>query len=180
MSGKTLTTAWIVQSVLHKGRRCIFCVHRAELVTQTSKAFSRLGIDHGFITSGEDYDAEKIVHIAGIDTLRRRLEDIVPPNLLICDEGHRYMADSYKKVVDYWPEAKKLIITATPERTDGRGLKHIAQKLVVGKSPRWLIENGFLSPYRVFAPSDPDLTGIKTTGGDYQIDQLAATMDIPS
>ena len=176
-SGKTLTTASIVKSVLQKNKRCIFCVHRIELVTQTSAAFNKLGIEHGFIASGEDYDESKLVHIAGIDTLRRRLEEIVPPDLLICDEGHRYMAESYKKVVDYWPTAKKLIITATPERTDGRGLKHIAQKLVVGKTPRWLIEQGFLSPYRVFAPADPDLSGIKTTGGDYQVDQLAAAMN---
>jgi len=176
-SGKTLTTAWIVKSVLERKKRCIFCVHRQELVTQTSAAFDKMGIEHGFITSDKDYDAEKFVHIAGIDTLRRRLDETVPPDLLICDEGHRYMADSYKKVVDYWPSAKKLIITATPERTDGRGLKHIAQKLVVGKSPQWLIDEGFLSPYRVFAPSDPDLSGIKTTAGDYQVDQLAAAMN---
>lgn len=179
-SGKTLTTAWIVQSVLQNGKRCIFCVHRMELVSQTSLAFGKLGIEHGFITSNTDYDETKLVHIAGIDTLRRRLDEVVPPDLLICDEGHRYMAGSYKKVVDYWPNAKKLIITATPERLDGRGLKHIAQKLVVGKTPRWLIDNGFLSPYRVFAPNTPDLTGIKTTGGDYQIDQLATAMNTSS
>src|ERR1035437_8827725 len=136
-SGKTLTTAWIVQAVLQNGQRRIFCVHRQELVTQTSAAFDKLGIEHGFITSGSDYDETKLVHIAGIDTLRRRLEEVIPPDLLICDEGHRYMAESYKKVVDYWPTARKLIITATPERLDGKGLKHIAQSMVVGKSPRW-------------------------------------------
>ena len=179
-SGKTLTTAWIVQQVLQGGRRCIFCVHRMELVSQTSAAFDKLGIEHGFITSKEDYDETKFVHIAGIDTLRRRLKEVIPPDLLICDEGHRYMADSYKRVVDYWPNAKKLIITATPERLDGRGLKHIAQKLVVGKTPRWLIDNGFLSPYRVFAPSTPDLSSVKTTAGDYQIDQLATAMNTSS
>ena len=179
-SGKTLTTAWIVRSVLQKNKRCIFCVHRIELVGQTSRAFDKVGIEHGFITSGEDYDDTKLVHIAGIDTLRRRLPEIIPPDLLICDEGHRYMADSYKKVVDFWPECKKLIITATPERTDGKGLKHIAQKLVLGKTPQWLIANGYLSPYRVFAPSEPDVTNIKTTAGDYNTGQLADVMDKPS
>lgn len=176
-SGKTLTTAYIVNSAMQKGKRCIFCVHRIELVRQTSTAFDKVGIAHGFITAAEDYDSTCLVHIAGIDTLRRRLEEVLAPDLLICDEGHRYMADSYKKVVDYWPNAKKLIITATPERLDGRGLKHIAQTLVLGKTPRWLIDEGYLSPYRVFAPSEPDLKDVKTVAGDYNVNQLAYAMD---
>jgi superfamily II DNA or RNA helicase len=175
--GKTLTTGYIVKSAIEKGRRAIFCVHRIELVNQTSAAFNKLDIPHGFITAQDDYDSSKLVHIASIDTLRRRLDDVIQPDLLIIDEAHRAMAETWQKVINHWPNAKKLLITATPERLDGKGLKHVAQDLVLGKSTRWLIDHGYLTMPRSFAPSEPDLTGVKTTAGDYKIDDLAMVMD---
>ena len=174
--GKTFTTAFILDSAIKKGRRCIFCVHRIELLRQTSVAFDKVGIEHGYIAATEDYDASKLVHIASIDTLRNRLDDIKVPDFIVIDEAHRAMCDSWQKVINYYPTAKKLLITATPERLDGRGLKHVAQDIVLGKQTRWLIDNGFLSKYRVFAPSKPDLTNVKTTAGDYNNAQLAAAM----
>lgn len=176
-SGKTLTTAWIVDSVRKKEKRCIFCVHRIELLHQTSKSFTSLGIPHGFIASSEDYDPNQLTHIAGIDTLRRRMDQVVEPDLLVIDEAGHAMSETWQKVINYWPKAKKLLITATPERLDGKGLRHVAQSMVIGKSPRWLIDEGYLSPYRVFAPAAPDLSGVKITGGDYSSAQLAIVMD---
>ena len=172
--GKTITTAWIIQNA--KGR-CIFCVHRIELLYQTSDTFKRMGIDHGFIAASEDYDPALRVHIASIDTLQRRLDDVVAPDLLVIDEAHRAMADGWRKVANYWPDAHRLLITATPERLDGRGLKHVAEVMVCGKSPRWLTEHGFLAPCRIFSPAVPDMAGIQTRGGDYAQEQLAAMMD---
>lgn len=176
--GKTLTTAYIIHNAMLKGKRAIFCVHRIELLEQTSRAFKKMGIEHGFIQSGRDYEPEYLVHIASIQTLVNRLEEITPPDFLVIDESHRAMADTYKKVIEFWPEAKKLLITATPERLDRRGLKHVAQDMVLGKSPRWLIEQGYLSPYRIFStPSVPDLSKVKTTAGEYNNAQLADIMN---
>ena len=172
--GKTITTAWIIQNA--KGR-CIFCVHRIELLYQTSDTFKRMGIDHGFIAASEDYDPDLRVHIASIDTLQRRLDDVAAPDLLVIDEAHRAMADGWRKVANHWPDAHRLLITATPERLDGRGLKHVAEVMVCGKSPRWLTEHGFLAPCRIFSPAVPDMAGIQTRGGDYAQEQLAAMMD---
>ena len=175
--GKTLTTAWIINSARQKNRRSIFCVHRIELLWQTSAAFEKVGIPHGFIASGMDYDPKCLTHIASIETLKRRLDVVEEPDLLVVDEAGHAMSDGWQKVINYWPKAKKLLITATPERLDGRGLKHVAQELVLGKTPRWLTENGYLAPSRVFAPDGPDLTGVKTLGGDYANNQLAEAMD---
>ena len=155
----------------------IFSVHRRELMAQTSRAFDKMDIPHGFIAAGEDYDSAQLVHIASIDTLQRRLKDVLPPDLLIIDESHRAMAEGWKKVILHWPDAKKVLITATPERLDGKGLRHVAQALVCGVTPKELIEDGYLSPYKIFAPNQPNLSKVKTIGGDYAIDALAAAMD---
>ena len=119
-AGKTLTTAWIIARMAERGKRCIFSVHRNELLYQTSKAFQKLNIAHGFIAAGEDYDEKHLCHIASIDTLRRRLDIVKAPDMLVIDEAHRAPAESWKKVIQYYTGAKKLLITATPERLDGK------------------------------------------------------------
>ena len=176
--GKTLTTGWMLARATEKGKRSIFCVHRVELLYQTSAAFKKLDIPHGFIAASEDYDPEIKTHIASIDTLRRRLDLVAAPDFLVIDEAHHGMSQSWQKVITFWPNAKKLLITATPERLDGKGLKHIANALVTGVTTRWLIENGFLAPFKIWSSGvKPELSGVRTTGGDYNVGDLAQAMD---
>lgn len=175
--GKTLSVAWMIKAASERGNRCIFTVHRRELLEQTVKTFQRMEIPHGVIASGEGYDTAPLVHIASIDTLRRRLDDVLEPAFIVVDEAHHSPSNSWSKVIRYWPNTKKLLITATPERLDGAGLKHLASFMTVGKSPRWLIDNGFLSDFVCYAPASPSLKGVKTTAGDYNIGQLAEAMD---
>ena len=73
------------------------------------------------------------------------------------------------------PNAKGLGVTATPIRADGKGLgRHahgVMDTIVEGPSMRWLIDNGFLSDYRIFAPpSDLDIESIPVSEstGDYK------------
>jgi superfamily II DNA or RNA helicase len=67
-------------------------------------------------------------------------------------------------------------LSATPW-TKGLG-KHY-DDLIIGATTRQLIREGYLSPFRVFAPSHPDLTGVRTVAGDYAEDELAEAMDKP-
>ena len=67
------------------------------------------------------------------------------------------------------------------ERLDGKGLCHVAQSLVTGVNTRWLIDNGFLAPYKIYtSPQKLELKGVRTTGGDYNTGDLAAAMDKPT
>lgn len=177
-AGKTLTTGWMLARAAEKGARSIFCVHRIELMGQTSAAFKTLGINHGFIAAKEDYDPKIKTHIASIDTLRRRLDKIEQPDFLVIDEAQHAVSESWKSVINAFPNAKKLLITATPERLDGKGLKSVADTLVIGVRPRWLIDNGFLSQFRIWSTNIyPDLSGVRTTCGDYNAGDLAGAMN---
>src|SRR5690606_6245781 len=113
-------------------------------------------------------------------TIVRRLSDLPPPSLIVFDECHHIGAASWESIFDAFPEAKVLGLTATPWRLDGQGLGRWFSHMVSGPTVTDLIENGSLSPYRLFAPAIPDLSDVKTAAGDYQRGALAKAMDKPA
>lgn len=179
--GKTVVSAYIAQSAMAKGRRVIFSVHRQELISQTSKTFRAFSIPHGFIAAGMPYNGRELVHIASIDTLRNRLHAIQAPDLFVIDEAHLAMAKGWKKVTDHFKAAGAKVLgnSGSPQRLDGKPLADLFDTLVEGPPVRWLMDNGHLSEYRYFAPSMPDLSGVKKRMGDFAKDQLGEAMDRP-
>ena len=110
-AGKTIMTGSLIKKFYDAGKRVIFFVHRQELIEQTSKAFTALGIEHGIISAGrkikvsqEDRNKPdyKLVQIASVQTLVRRINSIPEPDLLVCDECHHILANSYKKIIEHW------------------------------------------------------------------------------
>lgn len=87
---------------------------------------------------------------------------------------HCLPQNKWGKVIDMFPNAKGLGVTATPERADGKGLDGIFNALVTGPTMRELIDDGYLADYRIFAPpSDLDLTPVRTAAdGDYNREDL--------
>ena len=152
-SGKTVMTGWMIREALKKGNRAIFFVHRKELIEQTAKTFNALEIPFGVISAGFDMNLNLPVQIASVQTLARRLDKILPPNFLICDECHHILADTYKKILDAFPNAFLLGVTATPERMGGITLVDAFDSLVQSLDVDDLIARGNLSPFKYFAPA---------------------------
>ena len=177
--GKTICAAHIVDAGLAKSSNIIFTVHRRELIKQTMDAFDTCGIPYGVISAGFKYDPFKSVQIASIDTLKKRLELIPEPDLMIIDECHHCASSGWASVVSHYDKCKILGLTATPWRLDGRGLKDFFGAIVHGPEAQWLIDNKFLSPFRAFAPSAPDLSNVHTKMGDYDIHEIEEQMDTP-
>jgi len=124
----------------------------------------------------------ELVQVASIQTLsaravRRDVMQLPNADLVIVDEAHHALAESYREIARRYPDATLLGLTATPCRGDGRGLGSDFQGLIEGPQVRELIKSTVLVPTRVYAPCDPDLKGVKTTAGDYNLSQLAARMD---
>lgn len=93
---------------------------------------------------------------------------------------HRSLARSYVDVVNYYPNAVHLGLTATPYRADGKGLGDVYEEIVVVSSPRELIEEGFLVEPRVLSVPEnqlPDLSKVKTRAGDYNAEQLGEAVN---
>ena len=177
--GKTAITVYMMGSAAKRGVASMFIVHQGELLRQTSRALWRQQLDHGVIAAG--YSRSKMpVQVASIQTLIRRLDDYPAPGLIIIDEAHRAAANSYRKVLEAYPKAMVVGLTATPQRTDGQGLGDLFGDLVLGPTPRELIDHPeqYLCDYEIFAPPSPvDVSNVKKRGGDYDKGELMEAMD---
>jgi DNA repair protein RadD len=134
------------------------------------------GLEYGIIAAGHPANNAP-VQIASVMTLVRRLGAVGEFALVICDEAHHAIAQSWQKIFQAFADARFLGVTATPQRLDGRGLDDLFDELVMGPSVKELVDAGFLSPAVTFAPPvGPDLRGIRTRAGDFAQEALAARM----
>jgi superfamily II DNA or RNA helicase len=179
--GKTCIIAAISANAAARGRHVLILVHRRELIHQTSSKLAWVGLDHGIIAAGIP-PSDHAVQIASVQTLARRLSRLNwQPTLIIIDEAHHATAGQWARILDHWPDAYRLGVTATPCRLDGCGLRGTFDTMVLGPSVADLIFTGYLSPARIYAPPVvADLQGIRSRGGDYANDQAAAAMDRPT
>ncbi len=175
--GKTVVFSEITRRTLARGKRIVLLAHRIEIVEQISRALTSLGVPHSWVAPGRPM-FEMPVMVAMVQSLARRLDRVREPDLLVIDEAHHATAGSYKIISDAWSKTYVLGVTATPARTDGRGLGECFGKMVLGPHMRELITRGYLSDYTYLAPPQrADLSGIATRAGDYAKDQMAAAMD---
>lgn len=177
--GKTVVAAYIALSSQQKNKRVLFTVHRRDLIKQTMRTFSQFGINFGIIAAGFTPNYQAPVQIASIDSLKRRLKLIPHQDLVVPDECHFSGSAGWSFVINHFKEcgSKILGLTATPWRLDGKGLGDHFDVIVEGPSMRWLIKEGYLSDYEMYAPNVPNMSGIHTRMGDFATKETEAVMD---
>jgi superfamily II DNA or RNA helicase len=177
-SGKTVMAALMQSTAAARGFSSWFMCDRDFLVEQTSRTFNDCGLGFSYIASGRAYNPYRSVQICSVQTLAKRIDRYQPPKLLIVDETHHIVSGSWFKIFKAMaPETKIIGLTATLGRLDGRGLDEVYEDVILGPSEAWLIESGFLSSYKAYAPSQPDLGNVHMRAGDYAVDELADVMD---
>lgn len=173
-AGKTRVAAEIINLALAKRKRAIFTVPRIALIDQTVDAFLHEGIAEVGVMQGihELTDHTRPCQVASVQTLQRR--EIPEADLVVIDEAHlgfdfvrKWMADPA------WAKVPFIGLSATPW---ARGMGQYWDDLVHGPPMQQLIDAGHLSPFRIFAPSVPDLAGVKVIAGDYAEEQLSKIM----
>lgn len=173
-AGKTVLFSYMAGRA---SERTYIIAHRQELLDQISNTLSAFDVPHGFIAAGYPATRDR-VQVCSVQTLVNR--HTPPPGLVIIDEAHHATSKSYITLLAKWDQARAIGVTATPERLDGRGLGDVFDELVLGPSVADLISSGNLVPYRIYAPSRPDLTGVKRVAGDYARGELAGAVDRPT
>jgi DNA repair protein RadD len=180
-AGKTIIAAAIIKDAVAKGQRVLVLAHTREIIKQTSAKLFEHGISHGNIQAGFMLRPDEPVQVASIQTLWSRMRtkrmELPPADYLIIDEAHHCPANTYRKIIDAYPKAILIGLTATPCRGDGRGLGGIFDVIVECPQVAELIAQKHLVRTRVFAPVKPDLRGVETRTGDYVESQLAERMD---
>jgi DNA repair protein RadD len=181
-AGKTVVFSFIVTEAVKRGAPVLIVAHRRELINQTVAKVIAAGVPRREIgvIMGDDprRNARALVQIASIDTLRNKPTP-PPASVLIIDEAHRALSNSYVQLSAQYPKAIKLGFTATPWRLDGKGLGRMYRRLVIVATVQELIDEGFLVQPRVFThPSKPDLSKVRiASGGDYDEEELAKAVD---
>ena len=177
-AGKTIVAAAIVQSAIERGSRVLFLAHRKELIDQASTKMDAFDLDHGIIMAQHwRRRPHCLLQIASVQTLRRR--ELPTADLIIIDEAHLSLAKSYTDIIDAYPRAVVIGLTATPIRADGKPLGAVYHDIISVSSILELIDLGFLVLPRHFAPSMPDLSAVAMKGNDYDEAQLADATDKP-
>lgn len=148
-AGKSVIISEIAKLTTRKGNHVLFLVHRRELIDQIQATFERQGVVMQHVTFGM------------VQTIVRRLDKTPEPQLIITDENHHGLASSYRKIYEHFSHVPRLGFTATPIRLNGDGLGDVNDILIEEVDAEWLIENGFLSPYKYYAPKLIDTEQLK-------------------
>lgn len=167
--------------------RVLILVHRIELIDQISYELGvRYGLAHGIIHSQDRERPMFPFQIASVQTLNRRLDRWSERtfDFIIVDEAHHVLAESYKKIINTYPNAKVLGVTATPYRLSGAGFRPEFDVLIESESIREFIKKGYLSDYEYYsiAPFSQiqhqidDITKVDSSG-DYANSELMEICD---
>lgn len=155
-TGKTVTMAEIARLTTRNGKRCLFLVHRKEIIGQAMDTFEIQKCDMN------------LVDFMMVQTAYRRGERLPKYDVIFVDEAHHALAKTYQTVLTAYPNAIKLLFTATPIRTGKRQLDEIADDIVLGKSIQQLTEEGNLAPFKYYSVDYVDKSKLKKSStGDY-------------
>lgn len=175
-SGKTKLAAQIVEGARGKKKRIIFEVPQISLVDQTVDAFSAEGMggEIGVIQAKHFMtDWSKPIQIASVQTLQQG--EIPKCDVVLRDEAHKMFTFDNRWMADpAWSNIPQIGLSATPW---AKGLGMLYQRLIVATTTAELIQRGYLVPFRVFAPTSPDLSKVRTFAGDYAVNDLLEVMN---
>ncbi len=180
-AGKTQIFCEIAR--LHQPGKSLVLCHREELIGQAAKRLKSFGIQAEI----EMGDSKASLHapavvgsvqsLMGDSRLLRWPKDHF--DLVVADEAHRAMSDSWQKVLRHFDgHAHVLGVSATPERSDKRHLGKYFQNIPFEIGLLDLVKQGWLSPIKVkTVPLGMDLRSVRTTAGDYSADDLGHALE---
>ncbi|MDW8251321.1 MAG: DEAD/DEAH box helicase [Myxococcales bacterium] len=164
-AGKTRIGSAIVRLEFDAGRRILWLVHRIELLNQTMNSLEKFEIGMDPMStdtsvgeySGRVHCSRRIdvckVNIAMIQTLleeSRRGRNLPSADTIIIDEAHHYAARMWKEILCFYPNTRRLLLSATPERPDGIPL--LTDHIIAPIQPRELIRQGILVDCTMIGP----------------------------
>jgi len=138
-TGKTVVMAEVARQAVAKGKTVLVTVHRKEVLAQIEA------------TCEAHMGKNPLMTFKTIQALARK--PIEAPDVLIIDESHRVLSQSYKKLLEACPRALKFMFTATPTRLNGEGFEKYVDDLICGKSIKWLQQNGNIAPFKYYGVS---------------------------
>jgi superfamily II DNA or RNA helicase len=186
--GKTALSVGLVKGARLKGKRVAFLANRIQLVEQASATFNRYGIAHGVIQGANSRREYENVLVCSIQTVAKRgLPDV---DFIVVDEAHGVAGSKeYRGLIETFAGKPVIGLSASPfARGLGRTYEKLGgplfERMVVASSIQELIGEGFLVDCEIYAPSEPDMSGVKQVRNrfgemDYSDMEVGAAADKP-
>ena len=182
--GKTIVLSHVARDEAEKGKRVLIMAHREELLTQAAdKLRAATGLEAGFEKAGMScLGGGNLVTVGSVQSLTRpsRLNRFPGDyyDVVIVDEAHHALSETYQRVLGHFPEANVLGVTATPDRGDRRTLSSYFDSIAYEYGLRQAIEEGYLVPLQAkMIPLRVDLSGVSISNGDYSARELGDALD---
>lgn len=189
-TGKTVLLTEVVKN--EKGRvknPCVWIVvHRRELVEQIRETLETM-LNCSSSTPDTttslllDDSRIKVMSIQWLSRHYQEMEEI--PSLIVIDEAHHAVAKTYKEVMDAFPKAKKLGLTATPCRLTRRGFTDLFDVLLQSWSAKKFIADGWLSLYDYMSIREDSedwrlVNSLKKRGadGDFSLREMSEKLNV--
>ena len=182
--GKTIVFSKIIEDRVVEGDRVLVLAHRGELLDQ---AADKLEKATGLRCAREQAESTALgswfrVTVGSVQTLQRekRLNAFDPGyfHTIIVDEAHHALSDGYRRVLDYFVNAKVLGVTATPDRGDMRSLGSVFSSLAYEYTLPKAIREGYLAPIQALTiPLTLDISKVTIQNGDYKPGDLDTALD---
>lgn len=182
--GKTIVFAKVAEECVKQGDRVLILAHRGELLQQASDKIAKAT---GLGCSVEKADETCLgswfrITVGSVQSLMRetRLKRFPADyfNTIVIDEAHHCISDSYQRVLNHFPDAKVLGVTATPDRGDMKNLGSVFESLAYEYTLPRAVKEGYLSPIKAITiPLKVDLTGVGMQSGDFKAGDLGTALD---
>lgn len=183
-TGKTIVFAKIAEQCVRDGDRVLILAHRKELLDQAAdKILEATGLRCAVERSEEtSLDSWYRITVGSVQTLMRdtRLDQFDPDyfSVIIVDEAHHCISNSYQKVLQHFDDAHVLGVTATPDRGDTRNLGQYFESLAYEYTLPQAIREGYLTPIRaVTIPLQIDMAQVGVQAGDFKAGEIDTALD---
>lgn len=182
--GKTIVFAKVAEECVRRRKRVLILAHRGELLEQASdKILKATGLRCAVEKAEETcLGSWYQITVGSVQSLQRekRLAQFDPDyfGAIIIDEAHHCITDGYQKILQHFPDAKVLGVTATPDRGDMRNLGEYFESLAYEYTLPKAIKERYLSPIKALTiPLQLDLSGVSMQAGDFKAGEIATALD---
>lgn len=183
-TGKTVIFSAIIESEVRNGRRVLVLAHRAELLLQAMEKLEKSTNLRAAIEKADEtcLTSWYRVVVGSVQSLCRPQRLAQFPgnyfNTIIIDEAHHALSSSYQAVLDHFPDARVLGVTATPERGDHRNLGSFFKSLAYEYTLPQAIREGYLCKIKAQTiPLNLDIRDVGISSGDFALQQVGSALD---